>query len=74
MKMPNKVTSYKESSLSKFPVVLSLLEKSDLTPSELYVKVKKDKIQNITEFVEVIVCLYAMKKIEMNGEILHYVN
>lgn len=72
--MPNKVTSYKESSLSKFPVVLSLLEKSDLTPSELYVKVKKDKIQNITEFVEVIVCLYAMKKIEMNGEILHYVN
>lgn len=72
MKMPNKVTLYKESSIAKFPVVLSLLEKKDMTPSELFSKVKKNKIQNIDEFVEIIDCLYAMHKIELNGEVLHY--
>lgn len=69
---PNKVTPYKESSIAKFPVVLSLLEKKDMTPSELFSKVKKNKIQNIDEFVEIIDCLYAMHKIELNGEVLHY--
>ena len=72
MKMPNKVTPYKESSIAKFPVVPSLLEKKDMTPSELFCKVKKNKIQNIDEFVEVLDCLYAMHKIEINGEVLHY--
>lgn len=73
MKMPNKVTPYKESSISKFPVVLALLEKEDMTPSELFSKVKKNKIHNIDEFVEIIDCLYAMHKIEIDGEVLHYV-
>lgn len=72
MKMPNKVTPYKESSIAKFPVVLALLEKEDMTPSELFSKVKKSKIQNIDEFVEIIDCLYAMHKIEIDGEVLHY--
>lgn len=72
MKMPNKVTPYKESSIAKFPVVLALLEKEDMTPSELFSKVKKNKIQKIDEFVEIIDCLYAMHKIEIDGEVLHY--
>lgn len=72
MKMPNKVTPYKESSIAKFPVVLALLEKEDMTPSELFSKVKKNKIQNIDEFVEIIDYLYAMHKIEIDGEVLHY--
>lgn len=72
MKMPNKVTPYKESSIAKFPVVLALLEKEDMTPSQLFSRVKKNKIQNIDEFVEIIDCLYAMHKIEIDGEVLHY--
>jgi hypothetical protein len=36
-------------------------------------KVKKSKIQDITEFVEVLDCLYAMNKIEIREEVLHYV-
>ncbi len=72
MKTPNKVTPYKKSSLAKFPAVLALLEKEDMTPSELFSKVKKNKIQNIDEFVEIIDCLYAMHKIEIDGEVLHY--
>ena len=73
MKMPNKVTPYKESSIAKFPVILAFLEKEDMTPSDLFSRVKKDKIQNIDEFVEIIDCLYAMHKIEIDGEVLRYV-
>ncbi len=74
MKMPNKVTPYKESSIAKFPVVLELLERESMTPSELFSKVRKSKIQNIDEFVEIIDCLYAMHKIEIDGEVLRYVD
>ena len=44
-----------------------------MTPSELFSKVRKNKIQSIDEFVEIIDCLYAMHKIEIDGEVLHYV-
>lgn len=73
MKLPSKVTPYKESTIAKFPAVLSLLEDGDMTPQELYDKVKKSKITNISEFVEVLDCLYAMNKIEIHEEVLHYV-
>ena len=72
MKVPSKVTPYKESTIAKFPIVLSLLEKGDMT-KELYAKVMKSKIKDIREFVEVLDCLYAMNKIEMREEVLHYV-
>ena len=31
MKIPSKVTPYKESTIAKFPVILSLLEQNDMT-------------------------------------------
>lgn len=73
MKIPSKVTPYKESTIAKFPIVLSILEKGDMTPTELYAKVKKSKINDITEFVEVLDCLYALNKIELREEMLRYV-
>ena len=73
MKMPSKVTPYKESVIAKFPVILEILEKQDLSTKELYVKVRKSKVKDITEFVEVLECLYAMNKIELRKEVLHYV-
>ena len=73
MKMPSKVTPYKESIIAKFPVILTILEKEVLSPTELYGKVRKSKIKDITEFVEVLECLYAMNKIELRKEVLHYV-
>ncbi len=72
MKFPSKVTSYKESSVFLFPVVLKQLEEKDLTPSELYKKMKK-KVSGIQEFIEILDCLYALNKIELVGEVLHYV-
>lgn len=73
MKLPSKVTPYNESTIAKFPDVLELLEKNDMTPQELYAKVRKSKIKDISEFVEVLDCLYAMNKIEIDEEVLHYV-
>lgn len=73
MKIPSKVTPYKESTIAKFPIVLSFLEKGDISPSELYTKLKKGKVECVMEYVEVLDCLYAMNKIELRGELLHYV-
>ncbi len=67
MKLPNKITSYSESSLSKFPPILKVLQEGEKSPIELYEKAKKDKI-SISEFMEVIDALYALGKIELNGE------
>lgn len=72
MKFPSKVTSYKESSIYLFPVVLKHLEKSDMKPVELYKKMKS-KVSGIQEFIEILDSLYALKKIELIGEVLHYV-
>lgn len=72
MKFPNKVTTYKESTISLFPVVLTYLEKGDMMPSDLYKKMK-NKVSGIKEFLEILDSLYALNKIELVGEVLHYV-
>ena len=74
MKFPSKVTPYKESSIARFPIILKLLEKSDMSPTEMYSSVKKSKIKDIVEFVDILDCLFAMGKIEVRGELLHYVD
>ncbi len=73
MKFPNKVISYKESTISKFPYVLKQLEDSDLTAAELYKKVKS-KVEDVREFLDILDCLYALNKIELVEGVLHYVS
>lgn len=73
MKFPNKVTSYKESTLSKFPYILEKIEDEDLTVEELYKKVK-NKMEDIREFLDILDCLYALNKIELNEGVIHYVS
>lgn len=72
MKLPNKVISYKESIISKFPFVLKHLEDSDLTVEKLYRKVKS-KVENVGEFLDILDCLYALNKIELVEGEIHYV-
>ena len=72
MRFPSKVTSYKDSALSQFPVVLSLLEQTPMTPGELFSKLKKTKKMSIQEFMDVLDSLYALNKIELHEEVLHY--
>lgn len=72
MKFPNKVTPYQASILAKFPMVLVFLEQQDMKPGDLY---KKTKVTDVGEFLEILDCLYALGKIELNreGSALHYV-
>ena len=73
MKLPSKVTPYKDSILAKFPVVLATLQECDMTPSELNNKVKRS-ISTAAELVEILDCLYVLGKVELlYGEVLHYV-
>lgn len=74
MKLPNKVITYKESIIAKFPAVLNVLRAQELSPSELYKKVKS-KVDDIGEFMEILDCLYALGKIELDERkgVLRYV-
>lgn len=73
MRFPSKVTSYKDSIISKFPIILKELTSSDLSPKELYSLVKK-KVSDIAEFLDILSCLFALNEIEMiRQEVLHYV-
>lgn len=67
MKLPSKITSYSESSISKFPFILKALREGEKTPLELYLKAKKEHIQ-IAEFMEVLDGLYALRRIDLNEE------
>ena len=67
MILPSKVTSYRNSVLAKFPVILSELAAGSLSPRALYGKVRSH-VKDIGEFVEILDCLYALGKIELDEE------
>lgn len=74
MRLPNKLYSYEESILSKFPIVLRTLQKADHSVSDLYFAVKAD-VSDAGEFIEILDCLYALGAIEFDDEkeVLRYV-
>ncbi|WP_394373727.1 ABC-three component system middle component 7 [Anaerococcus vaginalis] len=49
------------------------LKKKDMTPSDVYKKVK-NRVSCIQEFIEILDSLHALNKIELQGEVLHYVD
>ena len=74
MKFPNKVTSYKESILPKFGIVLIELSKRDMRPIDLYYETRKH-FSSVIEFFDTLDCLFALNIIALsNGEeTIHYV-
>ncbi|MDO3412579.1 hypothetical protein QWJ34_22630 [Saccharibacillus sp. CPCC 101409] len=69
MKLPNKLYTYQESTLSKLPKILSIVvKKKDISLYELYVVVQSD-FQDIAEFIEALTCLYALRKIDYDFEL-----
>ncbi|HFI0076865.1 TPA: ABC-three component system middle component 7 [Streptococcus suis] len=73
MKLPNKAVSYQQSILSKFPLILGVLEKGDYYPHELYQKLNT-KFEGISEYTNSLTCLYALGEIELTTDgVLHYV-
>lgn len=73
MRLPSKVTPYRNSILARFPVILSELKKCDMSPEELF-KTVKSKDLNASEFIEILDCLYLLGKIDLipGKELLHY--
>ena len=67
MRLPSKVFTYEESVISKFPVVLTHLLNESLSPRELYV-VLEGKTEDISEFLVLLDCLYALGKIDYENE------
>lgn len=71
MKLPNKVTSFKDSTLAKFPIVLAKIKKKDY-PVTLLFKELEDKI-TLQDYIDVLDCLFALDQITLRKEIIHYV-
>ena len=76
MRLPSRVTPYRNSTLARFPVVLSLLKESGhMTPRALY-QLTKSKSFGVAEFIEVLDCLYLLGRIDFDKEkeVLCYVD
>ncbi len=65
MRLPSKVTSYRESTLSSLPILLIQIKKECFTPHMLYLKTQ-DNFKNIGEFIDAVLCLYALNKIKID--------
>ena len=74
MKLPSKITSYKESVLSKFPPLLGILQSADIGVFALYEATSKH-FSGIEEFMDTLDCLFALNKVtyDLEREVLHYV-
>ena len=75
MKLPNKVITYKESLLAKIPVFLVVIKDQEIAV-DLFYKKMKSKVDDIGEFMEVMDCLYALGKIELDVKkgVIRYVD
>ncbi len=74
MKFPNKVTSYKESVLSKLTPILDLLSRKNMQIYEIYIETK-EQYSSCSDFIDALDCLFALGKIEYLDDegVLHYV-
>lgn len=75
MLFPNKIIPFEQSVFSYMPQVLKIFEKQAIiSPLTLYEKVEK-KIPDISTFIDVLDCLYALGKINFDMErgLLFYV-
>ena len=67
MRLPSKITSYRESVISKFSPVLSALQESDIEIFALY-KTTMKYFSSIEEFMDTLDCLFALQKIKYDEE------
>lgn len=74
MKLPSKVTSYKDSVLCKLCPILDLLSQKDMPIYEVY-RETQNQYESISDYIDALDCLFALCKIEYrDGEkVLHYV-
>ena len=65
MQLPNKLYSYKNSTLALVPIVLKELKDGPLPVHVLYERVKSYLLE-ATDFLSVMDCLYALHAVDIN--------
>ena len=65
MQLPNKLYSYKNSTLALVPIVLKELKEGPLPVRVLYERVKS-LLPEATDFLSVMDCLYALRAVDIN--------
>ena len=67
MQLPNKLYSYKNSTLAVIPKVLSEIKDGPVPVFELYDKLKPE-LSDATDFLSVMDCLYTLRAADINDE------
>ena len=67
MQLPNKLYSYKNSSLALVPIVLKEIQDGPVPVKELYQRLRPSLI-DATDFISVMDCLYALKAADINDD------
>lgn len=65
MLLPNKVTTYRESVISKLPIILDALDTEGTSVSRLYLKCKR-RLGGPANFLDALDCLFALNEIELD--------
>lgn len=75
MNLPDKFTTFNDSSLSKIPIVLNGIRNGLCNPVMLWKK-KKESFDNICEFIETLDVLFSLGKIKLDEKkgVLEYVD
>ena len=67
MQLPNKLYSYKNSTLALVPIVLGELKNGPMPAAALFQAVRPS-LQEATDFLSVMDCLFALYAVDMNDE------
>lgn len=67
MQLPNKLYSYKASTLSLVPKVLKTLQNGSISVKDLYLTIRPE-LADATDFLSVMDCLYALRAIDIDEE------
>ena len=67
MQLPNKLYSYKTSTLALVPKVLTELRNSPMEVKDLFL-ILKPSLTDATDFLSVMDCLYALRAVDINDE------
>lgn len=67
MQLPNKLYSYKNSTLALIPMVLEEIKQDPVPLAEIYRRVKPS-LNDATDFISVMDCLYALRATDINDK------
>lgn len=67
MRLPSKITSYRESVISKFSPILSALQNSDMGVLALYESTMK-YFSGIEDYLDTLDCLFALRRVRYDAE------